>query len=236
MSKLKIAAWSTIVLAIVIAWLCLRSPHLFPIQIVQIDGNYWRISESAITHAVDPEMQASFFHGNLTKIRKAVLNLSPWIESVDITRAWPNTYRVTILQKQPYALWNDDGVMAQSGEVFYPEGEQILPDNLPVFSGAVDQKEAIRENYFTMQQAIQALGLQIAKIEVSAEGNWQITFNNQTIVMLGNHDILGRFDRFIAIYKQLVAEQQKTPAYIDMRYSHGVAVKWASIEEEHGKA
>ena len=220
-----------VLLAVLCLLVFLRNPQLFPVTVVKVDGNYWHVSEQDIIKLVDPEIKKGFFKANLAKIQSDLKYNLPWIDKVSVTRVWPRVYEISISQKQPMATWNNNALIDKDFSLFYPLAP-TFPQDLPVFEGNTTQEKIVAQDYQVMMSDLKEMSFAIATIKVSSDGNWEVTFDNEGVVMLGNRDILGRFKRFVAIYEQLVDEKQKTPAYIDMRYSHGVAVKWALTEEK----
>lgn len=210
----------------------LRYLPLFPIKIVQVDGDYWHISTQEIIQSVPPELFKGYFNTDITQIQKNLIDNIPWVKTASVARVWPNRIIIDIFQKKPVALWNSNALLDEQGGLFYPLSP-TFPDDLPVFVGNTSEEKLVMKQYQHMLEALKDQSFYIDCIRVSdGDRNWEITLSNQVVVMLGNHDILTTLKRFIRIYQQLLSEKEQVPAYVDMRYSHGVAVKWALSEEK----
>lgn len=206
-----------------------KQAKLFPIRTVTVDGNYWHISQTKIKNIVDRNTQNSFFYISLPRIQKDLLKELPWAESVSVSKQWPDKLNIIIEQKQVLAIWNGVALLQKNGELFYPL-QTTFPKEFPLFKGGNDQKSKLVDLYQKMSEILvrdEISGeLKITQIKMTSQGNCLITFNHKTVVMLGDMNILAKFRRFVAIYRQVFAAKQKIPEYVDMRYSHGLAVKW----------
>ena len=69
-------------------------------------------------------------------------------------------------------------------------------------------------------------GLQITELELDERRHWWLRFGDALTVSLGHENIEYRLAQFFRVYPNLVAEPQRRPERVDMRYAHGFAVRW----------
>lgn len=200
--------------------------RLFPVTVVEVSGDYWHVSQNKLVNIITPELSGGFFSVDLKSLRVILLKEVPWIGSVSVSRRWPGTVRINIEQKRPVAIWNNVALLEKNGHLFYPL-TTTFPPWLPVFSGRKEDKEALLSMYQHMLEFNPPEQLEITNLSLSKQGDWLVTFNQKTVVMLGDEDILRNFKHFIAIYSQFFVKKNKIAVYVDMRYSHGLAVKWS---------
>jgi len=65
-------------------------------------------------------------------------------------------------------------------------------------------------------------------LELASRGAWQIMVAPDLLVILGTTDLPSRLTRFVNAYEKGLKTQVGKVAYIDMRYSSGMAVGWKS--------
>lgn len=196
----------------------------FPITAVSVQGEYSKIGELKVKQLVAPEAAKGFFGVDLESIQKQLQEL-PWVESVSVSRIWPGKLFIQIKQKEPIALWNKSGLILSNGKIFYPM-QDTVPANLPKFNGPMSEKRTILSNFTKMNELLKPIGLNVIQIDLSSKLEWQITLNNNMIVLLGNDDVIPRLIRFIKVYAQVFEKEHRYPVLVDMRYSHGMAIKW----------
>lgn len=220
---------SIVVLLLLVLFFLARQSVLFPIRTITVNGDYWHVSQTKIKNIVNRDIQGSFFSTSLPKIRANLLKELPWAKTVSASKQWPGIINITIEQKKAIAIWNGVALLQANGQLFYPLSTSF-PKNIPVFIGESNTKIKSIDLYQKMTPVLlkdNVTGeLKITRIKITPQGNCLVTFNNKTVVMLGDVNILALFSRFVAIYKQVFEKKQKIPEYVDMRYSHGLAVKW----------
>jgi cell division protein FtsQ len=69
------------------------------------------------------------------------------------------------------------------------------------------------------------MGRKVVQIRVSARRAWQIRLDDGMVIELGRDNIDTRLVSFVTAYGQSLAQMQPAPAYVDLRYSNGFAVK-----------
>jgi cell division protein FtsQ len=211
-------------------WGVLLNPQYFPLTKIKISGEFHHINAATVQKLVVPYLQQGFFGVNTTALQDELQQI-PWVSTVAVERSWPNALRITIAEHQPMAHWNGNALVNTQGQVFSP-ADANAQQSLPYFVGPLGQQILMLKTYQSLNAGLQPLSLTIKQLYLTDRHAWQLQLNNGIIVNIGNQDILVRLKRFTTIYQKLFAERADNVAYVDMRYSNGIAVKW---KDEHQK-
>jgi len=197
----------------------------FPIRHVIVKGEYWRVSQPELQAIIAPYTKSGYFLVNLFSLRHQLLEKEPWIQAASISRLWPDGIVIDLKQKTAVAILNNNALVTQAGVVFSPPLNSFPPE-LPIFIGPKEKSVELLKNYQLFTSIADSVNLSVIELDLSPEGNWTVKLNNKIVVMLGDDDILAKFKRFIKVYEQVFVPQHREPSYVDMRYSHGMAVNW----------
>jgi cell division protein FtsQ len=80
----------------------------FTVDWLDIAGAY-RVSPEAVAAAIGARPGAGLSEIDLDAARRA-LEAEPWVRSARLHRLWPNRLSVVIEERQPHALWQENGV------------------------------------------------------------------------------------------------------------------------------
>lgn len=152
----------------------------------------------------------------------------PWVAQVVVRRVWPDVVVVTINEKKPVALWNDNSLLSSAGELFSPETKSY-PAGLPQLKGPAGEQILMAQYYAKMSSALTPLHCKIMRLELTPAMAWNLTLDNGTKLSIGHKDILTRLNHFVKVYPKVVGDHISNVEYIDLRYPNGMAVKWKSI-------
>lgn len=204
-------------------WQVAQNPSAFPIQTIQIRGQLSHVPASDIQKMIQNHLTGNFFTLQTSRVREKILAL-PWIVSVSFRRIWPDILRVHIAEQTPVARWEERGLMNASGQIFYPDINTI-PNNLPIFSGPIDQTKIMLAFYHVVTDLLKPLNLSVVRVNLSDRQSWDVQLDNQIIVTLGREDALKRLKRFIAIYPTFMQTAHQPISSIDLQYPNGLAAQ-----------
>lgn len=203
-------------------WL-INTPR-FPIRQIDIaESNktaFEHISDAELEQARQDSITGNIFSVNLNKI-KARFEQIVWVEKVEVSRVWPDTIAVRIIERQPLALWNDTQLIDTQGKVF----DASVNNTLPKFYGADNSEDTMVKNYASLQKALLPVGLSIDKLFCDERHAWQLSLDNGITVKLGREDTQNRINRFVSYWQNTLKPQANTIDYVDMRYRNGFAVR-----------
>lgn len=195
----------------------------FAINKIDIQGDLKNTSQVELQQEFSPLLGRSLLGLSVKEALQTVLS-SPWIESAEVRKVWPNTLQVIVHEYVPLAYWRDGQIISASAVVITPPTVPDLP--LPSLFGPADSSDVVLEQFGLISQVLAPTSLRIAKLTLEPRGAWQIVFRNGLVVKLGRDEILERLQRFIAVYKSDLSGRIEQISSIDARYPHGVAVGW----------
>ena len=212
-----------LVLAGLGVWRFLSNAERFPVNHVKVEAQLQHLSQQAVRDVVLPNLEAGFFAVDSKSIKKQLLAM-PWIAEASVSRIWPDTLLVSLKEQQAVARWGQNGLLNAKGEVFGHQAWQVF-DELPQLLGPSDQAKHVLQNYQSMRTIVVPLGMTIQILQLTERGSWQMQLSNGLVVVVGRADLEKRLQRFVATYDKLVAASSANIERIDLRYSHGVAVR-----------
>jgi cell division protein FtsQ len=206
----------------------LLNPDYFPLNSIKVSGEFKHINAAAVSAQVKPYLQQGFFGVNTSALQDELQQL-PWVDKVVVKRVWPQSVAISMSELRPVAHWNGNALLSGQGQVFTPP-DANAQGNLPYFIGPLSQQVLMLQTYGQLNPLVKSLNLSIKQLYLTDRHAWQLQLDNGIIVNLGNQNMATRLSRFTTIYKQLFADKAAAIAYIDMRYSNGIAVKWKNSE------
>jgi cell division protein FtsQ len=86
--------------------------------------------------------------------------------------------------------------------------------------------------FHDLSQMLRQVGLNVVSLNLEARGAWTFELDNQIKVTVGREAINERLRRFLDLYQLRLSKQVDEIEAIDIRYTHGVAVKWREKPED----
>lgn len=206
-----------------IIYLYLADSQRFPISTVKVVANYQHITRKQLESVLSHYLNSSFFSLPVRRLRTDLLALD-WTDKVSIERIWPGTLKITLVEKLPVAIWNDS-LMTATGNLFN-SGKDQAEMNLPMLSGPPQQQMDVLQIYQKLSKLLATYGLQAASLKLRDNQAWELSLNNGVRLRLGKRDLENRVLRFCKAYPVVFAEKSEQLKSVDLRYAHGMAVKW----------
>ncbi|MCH9770516.1 MAG: cell division protein FtsQ/DivIB [Gammaproteobacteria bacterium] len=204
----------------------LLQPSTLPYRQVTVIADADHVTVDKLQQIIKANLQGGFFSLKVAKLKQALSRLA-WIKAISLQRVWPSTLVIVIDEQYSAARWNNQALLNQNAQLFYPEANSI-PKNLPELFGPKQSAADVLNYYKIFSNELMPLNFQITNLSLDQTGAWSMQLNNGLEIRLGSAEVLARFTRFTNVYPRL-ARQHKHPAiYIDLRYPDGFAVKWGS--------
>ena len=198
-------------------------PRLLPVRIIEVQGELHHHSSELLRETLVKRLQGGFLTADLSDLKQAAEELA-WVGGASIRRVWPDRLQVRVVEHRPVARWKGDGLVTAEGVVFRPRG--VMPAGLPMLEGDELRSRELVERYLKWRDSLMMAGQLIDSVSVDARGAWSLDLVSGTRLELGTDDIEQRLTRFIAAAPQLEAAGRAR--VVDLRYSNGFAVRWAS--------
>ncbi|GJM06491.1 MAG: hypothetical protein DHS20C10_02250 [marine bacterium B5-7] len=218
------SGWTLVACFLLSVLLILNTHHRFLIQRVLIRGQLTHVPQSWIQETVMPYVSDGFFQVDVHGI-KAQLLKRPWVADVVVRRVWPGQVWIAVQEQQPVVRWNKKSFLNSGGDVFTPD-DQHADKTLPALQGPSDKVENVFAMYRKSNQQLQPLHLHITQLQMQHDGSWVLRLNNGMLAKLGRADAQQALNRFVSVYPDLLQKRAKNVASVDLRYNHGLAVKW----------
>jgi cell division protein FtsQ len=198
---------------------------VFPLREVQVTGEATHLTQEQVREVINRELRGNFFTVDLAKVRAGFEKL-PWVRSVNVRRHWPDRLEVAMEEHRPLARWGSTALVNAQGEVF----EAAINSILPVFTGPEDMAPEVVERHAQFDATLEPLGRKVVQIRVSARRAWQLRLDDGMVIELGRENLESRLAAFVAAYGRAFGPASPAPAYVDLRYSNGFAVKTPGLK------
>jgi cell division protein FtsQ len=232
---LELAARTMTVLAALLVlggglfWLAQRP--WFAIKRIEVHGELYHVTESAIAAALRGKLKGNFFSLPLDEARR-VFESVPWVASASIRRSWPDRLVVSLTEHRPLGQWDDGRLLSEAGRLFIANSaEAELHGPLIDFAGPERLAAQAAQRYFEFAPLLAPVALELEGVKVSERDAWSLRTrgsNGPVHIELGRDEPPGRLrvqvDTVVAAYPDLVARSPAPIARIDARYANGLAV------------
>jgi cell division protein FtsQ len=196
----------------------------WPVAKLGVRAEFNHVSAEQIRGAAQPLLGDGFFAVKLHEVRAAVAKL-PWVERVEARKRWPDAIELVVFEQQPYARWGEDRLVNRRGEIFTVAGATGL-QGLPRLAGPDDRLADVLQFYADCLKEFIGSGLVIDAVTLSPRGGWKLDLASGAVIELGREDARPRLKRFLDVWPRLAGAHAGPPAYVDLRYENGFAMRW----------
>ncbi len=200
-----------------------------PVANVLIEGQFVYISKEKIQTMLSDRLSGDFVDIDLQSLKLAIEE-NPWIAKVSIQRNWPDNLKIEISEEKPIARWDNKGFINREGKLIHANIENHL-DTLPLLSGDEKKSAEIAQYYLLFTKLLNKSDLYVRGLRVDEKYSWDVFLNENIQLKLGSGDIKDKLENFLFVYDGYLAKTDKKIQVIDMRYDHGMAVKWSDGSE-----
>lgn len=220
-------------LTLMLEWM--KDPQQWPVQRVQVEGDFRHLRAEQIQAAVAQPAEAGFFVVDVGELQARLQTLA-WVDQVSVRRVWPDELDIQVREQRPVARWGADGFVNARAEVFTPE-QKVALDHLPQLQGPDGNQQRVLDMYARLQALVRPLQLDVNRLVLTARRAWRVQLSNGLTLEVGRRDPLQRVARFVRVYPAILAAgTEGHMTAVDLRYSNGFAAHWQAAETETGKA
>ncbi len=197
-----------------------------PVAEVMYTGEISAVQQRQLQQKIQPLVHENYFSADLTSIRDAALALS-WVESVTVTRHWPDGLLVRVIPRQPIARWGSGRLLSGRGVVFTEAAWQAHQE-LPLLHGPTSQSLAMMQQYQQIDQWFVPLGLRLKELYLTDRMTWFMSFDSGLRVIVDQEQTNLKLQRFSELGQQDEKLRSLWPriAAVDLRYRNGMALQW----------
>ncbi len=197
-----------------------------PVAQVIVTGDIDAVEESLLQQKIQPLMHKNYFTADLVSIRDAALSLS-WVESVTVTRHWPDGLIVRVIPRQPIARWGSGRLLSGKGVVFIEAGHNDHLD-LPLLHGPISQSLAMMQQYQKINQWFAPLDIRLKELYLTDRMTWFMSFDSGMRVIVDQEQTNLKLQRLSELGQGNERLHQLWPriASVDLRYRNGMAIQW----------
>lgn len=203
-----------------------------PLKSVVVEGEFHFISKTRATELISQEIDNNFLRLDLMRLKHVLMD-DPWVESVSLVRRWPDTLVVKILEQKPIARW-DNGFLNQRGEIVRVKATDQL-QGLPWLQGNETDAVEILQQYQDLSQLLRPRGLDISALKCDNKKSWRLTLAKDVEIVIGRDQVMEKMRRFMTVYDTQLSHVWSDVRAVDVRYSNGIAVRWAENSESAKK-
>ena len=195
-----------------------------PIENVAIEGEFNFLDKALLYQVLTKQGGGSFVNLNIGRV-KYELEAMPWVESVNVSRIWPDGMRVSVVEQKPIARWGEEGFINQFGDIIKTDQSQEL-SHLPVLYGDETMGREITRTYMDVAALFSGKGIALRGLELDSKRAWTLVVNNDLKLVLGRAEVIEKLRNFLFVYEKQLNLLEPNIEKIDMRYESGLAVEW----------
>lgn len=207
-----------------LAYVTLSDTALFPVNTVKIEATYEHITRETLEAILSPHLKHSFLLLSTRKLQEE-LSVLDWTDTVRVTRTWPDILHVTLIEKQPVAVWNDAFITSE-GVLFNQGGVLEGAYQGPYLYGPAEQQHEVLQTYAKLSKLLVNYGLNVASLRLRNNQAWELVLTNGVKLRLGKRDLEPRLRRFCRAYPAVFGDKPELLSSVDLRYARGMAVQW----------
>ncbi len=208
-------------------YLFLADAQRFPIGTVKVAATYQHITRKQLESVLSNYLHTSYFSLPVRRLHADLVALD-WSDRVYIERIWPDTLKITLVEKSPVAVWND-ALMTNTGELFN-SGKEQTETTLPRLSGPAHQQTDVLQIYQKLSKLLSTYGLHAASLQLRDNQAWELALSNGVQIRLGKRELEKRLLRFCRAYPVVFADKPEKLYSVDLRYARGMAVRWKELK------
>ena len=209
---------------LVLAWATYQSAVFMnkPIQEIDFVGDFDQDALAQVKQNLSAYVGRGLFSLDLEALQSE-LEQTPWVAQATVSRKWPSNLEVDLRQHRLVARWGSDAYVSDEGIVVRGYN---LEQELPLLQGSGEEARDLLGRFRLLSQALSQLDLSLDELHESQSGDVRLVLENGIQLKLGSKDLLGRIQRFIAVWNLDLHQRVDQIDQIDVRYARGLAVDW----------
>lgn len=207
----------------------IQDPHNLTIKSVAVAGDLKILDKESLQATIEKFTKTNLFLLDAESLEKELEN-NPWVHSASMTHIWPDKLIVKIHEQKPVALWGEEAMLAENGEIIKAKlPANKLPtgrESLPLLFSPNDKGRNMASGFLKIRRWMKGFPLKVVEFKEDMRGSWQVRLENGMVLKIGREHHEKRLRRFMVGYEQNLEKVIETIKVIDLRYTNGFAVKW----------
>ena len=146
----------------------------FTIDRITIKGNTSHITHEQLSYIAKNRLRGTFFTLDINNLQREFMQI-PWVQSVTVTRDFPDAITVNVNEYQAIARLGDEGLVSMNGKVFSGADDSTT---LPVFNGMASQVPKFLNDYKVLLPFLQTKKVNLVRLDITSFGVTKIYFSN----------------------------------------------------------
>lgn len=219
---------SMLLLSIAVLLIFFSSPlisyvdHYFPITNIQVEAPFIYVSKQLIETNINEQIEKGLVSIDILSIENA-LNKLAWVHTAHVKKIWPGTLFIKIIERRPVAQFNDTMLIDELGALFL--NDPLHTENLIKLQGAQGSEKELLQEYKKVSRLLNNIALVVTMLEITPSTT-TIVMSDGLKLLMSSEEAKKQLARFIHVYPELSQKKTTPMIRVDMRYKHGLAVKW----------
>lgn len=192
----------------------------FCVSHVTITGDINHVTEKQLADVAENHLEGTMFTLNINELQ-AEFRQIPWVKSVTVTRAFPDSITVNVIEYDALARYGDNGFfVSPDNRIFYGA---IHDATLPTFYAPKSKIADIISIYMIGNNIFKGRDMSLKKLYWLGPGLTKISFSNQLQVVICGTDVS---TKLTILNNNLDKLYQLNPGlnYVNMCYKNAVAI------------
>jgi cell division protein FtsQ len=186
-------AWRTVIVLAVLALLillviwALYFSSWLSVKAVDVQGAGDEVGTGQVERAAAVPLGKPLLTADLAAVRRRVLTLLPAVQSVDVSREWPDKIRISVVQRTPVAVIRTaDGLHAldATGQIFLDYKQ--APAKLPAVQSASTDATALAQGAQVAAALPAALAARVDHVQILTQDHIQLLLRSGATVEWGS--------------------------------------------------
>lgn len=195
---------------------------LMPIRYVRVEGEIRNLDAEAFERALLPLTQVGYLLVDMRGIENAAKSF-PWLDRVQVTRLWPDTLLLKIVEQKPVARTRDGSLINDRGGRFSPGNIQAYA-KLPMLDGPPGQEKQLLNTLYLLNGKLNQKGMRVDALRLTGRRAWSAHLTSGMEIEFGKQDPVLALERLLGLLPRLGEARAAALQKVDLRYPNGFAV------------
>jgi cell division protein FtsQ len=197
------------------------------VEQLQVNDDLDHVTADMIMQEITPWFPDGFVYLDVNAIQDRLQNMV-MVSHVSVEKVWPDILKVNIVEERPVAIWNDESMLSENGDILPVAFKQL---KLPRLKGVNQESKMVMQHFLLFNRWGKRHHLELVGIKHSSAG-WQLQYKTGLTIWLDNTTAKNGLQQLDSVIEQFDLARIDR---IDMRYEQGFAVAWKdSISQAQG--